>query len=869
MIGKTISHYRVLEKLGEGGMGIVYKAEDTRLKRTVALKFLSPAAVGSAEEKTRFVHEAQAAAALDHPNICTVYEVDDCEGQAYIAMAYIDGQSLKEKIECGPLKLNEALDIAAQIALGLDKAHKQSIVHRDIKPANVMITQDGVAKIVDFGLAKLGRRTKLTQTGTTLGTAAYMSPEQARGEVVDHRTDIWSLGVVLYEMVTGQLPFQGDYEQAVIYSIVNEEPEPVTRLRPDLPSDIDEIVTRALAKDPQMRHQTTEEFLQELRALQSGTALPLGARVAPVRRLRFHTAKLAWPAGILVLLGVAALFLLRRPASPPAPPRHSQLTFLGDARLPAISPDGKFMAFTRGIVGSEEARNVFVQDIGVGRAVKVFEVDGGVRDIAWSPGGSELLVAVDDDGIYLVPRLGGTARRFPLRSAHVVWSPDGKRFATRTATSAITITNKTTGSSQVISLDSTLFAPPEGPMPSIGMDWSPRGDWLVFGHWEKGRAVLWTVNVSTRKLNRIVEDSSGVGRPRWSPKGDAVYYVRSGGGQTSELWKISVNPRSGRADGEPRFLLGGIPMGGISLARDGRRLLYVRSSFRSNLWLVKRGSSENTKARPQQITHGTVVDYELAVSPDGTRVAFARAIGETSHIFVVPIEGGEPRQLTFLHSVNTSPAWSPDGTKVAFIIELDGRHQIGIVNADGSDEHALPELQPTLHFLSWAPAERIVYLGQGRNRLHLLDPVSGKEARFPKEKPWPNRIGFGFFLSPDGRRLAFVSSDPNGKWSLIVASLETGEWTTVREKPGFVMGWRTDGAGLYVLERGTDLDSEEHARIVFISADSGKPASLATLPFGANEIGACAANPEGDALVCMVERSQSDLWLLENFDPER
>ena len=214
MIGKTISHYKIISKLGEGGMGVVYKAEDTKLKRTVALKFLSPQAMGTEDEKARFIHEAQAAAALNHPNICTVHEIDETEGRSFIAMEYIEGRNLKDLIKSSPLNLEEGQKIGMQIAEGLKEAHRRRIVHRDIKPANIMITGEGRVKIMDFGLAKSQGRTQLTREGTTIGTVAYMSPEQSRGEEVDHCTDIWSLGVILYEMIAGSLPFKGDHEQA-------------------------------------------------------------------------------------------------------------------------------------------------------------------------------------------------------------------------------------------------------------------------------------------------------------------------------------------------------------------------------------------------------------------------------------------------------------------------------------------------------------------------------------------------------------------------------------------------------------------------------------------------------------------------------
>ncbi len=270
MIGKTVSHYRILEKLGEGGMGVVYKAEDLKLKRTVALKFLPPELMKDPEAKQRFIQEAQAAAALDHPNICTVYEIEETEGQTFISMAYIEGQNLKEKVESGPPKLEEALDIGMQVAEGLQAAHEKGIVHRDIKLANIIVTTKGQVKIMDFGLAKLRGGRKLPKEGRTLGTVAYMSPEQVRGEGVDERTDIWSLGVMLYEMVTGRLPFQGEYEQAVIYSILNEEPEPVGKLRSGVLRGLEGVIGKMLAKDVRERYQGVGELLVDLRSLRGG-----------------------------------------------------------------------------------------------------------------------------------------------------------------------------------------------------------------------------------------------------------------------------------------------------------------------------------------------------------------------------------------------------------------------------------------------------------------------------------------------------------------------------------------------------------------------------------------------------------------------
>jgi len=275
MIGNSVAHYKILEKIGEGGMGVVYKAEDTKLKRTVALKLLPPELTKDAQARARFIQEAQAAAALDHPNICAVHEIGEAEGATYIVMPYIKGQSLKEKIAAGPIGVEEALSIAGQVAEGLKEAHDRGITHRDIKPANIMLTEKAQAKIMDFGLAKLEAGADLTRTMAVVGTAAYMSPEQARGEAVDLRTDIWSFGATLYEMLTGQKPFGQKHDQALFYSILNHTTETISRIRPEIPGYLDRIIQKALEKDRSRRYQNIAELIKDLEAARtSGPGLP-------------------------------------------------------------------------------------------------------------------------------------------------------------------------------------------------------------------------------------------------------------------------------------------------------------------------------------------------------------------------------------------------------------------------------------------------------------------------------------------------------------------------------------------------------------------------------------------------------------------
>ena len=306
MIGQTISHYKILEKLGEGGMGVVYKAEDTKLDRLVALKFLPSHLASDEKDKQRFIHEAKAASALDHPNICNVHEIGEIgDGQLFIAMALYDGEPFSKKIEKAPLKIEDALDVAIQVAEGLQAAHEKGITHRDIKSSNIMVTDKGRAVIMDFGLARTIGAAKLTKSGATVGTVPYMSPEQARGEKVDHRTDIWSFGVVLYEMITGQLPFKSEYHEAVVYSILNESPPPVTGLRTGVPVELERIINKCLEKKASDRYQHVDELMVDLRKVSRPTV--------PQPMIPKKGLKVVWAGVSIILLALIGTYFLLSP----------------------------------------------------------------------------------------------------------------------------------------------------------------------------------------------------------------------------------------------------------------------------------------------------------------------------------------------------------------------------------------------------------------------------------------------------------------------------------------------------------------------------------------------------------------------------
>ncbi len=426
-------------------MGVVYKAEDTKLGRPVALKFLAPHLLKDDDGRKRFEREARAAATLDHPNICTVYEIDEADGKTFIALAYLDGQTLSEKIAESPLKLNEALSLAMQLAEGLGAAHEQGIVHRDMKPDNVMLLKGsrGLAKIMDFGLAQLAGTSKLTRDGTTLGTMSYMSPEQAEGSEVDRRSDIWSLGVMLYEMVAGQQPFRGDFDQAVVYSILNEQPEPLTALRTGVPKELERIVGKALAKKPDARYQHVDETLVDLRELKRAEDDPaLAAGVGTAMPEKSSTKlSIAFGTAAVVLIAAAAVYWSRKSPEPVRGPAASLqakplVVLPGRERSPSFSPDGSQVAFAWRPSGSDNW-DIYLQVVGGSSPVQLTDTNANEDYPAWSPDGRSMAftrVVDDAPAVFFLPPVGGGERKLfqgdrgdSVRG--ISWSPDAATLA--------------------------------------------------------------------------------------------------------------------------------------------------------------------------------------------------------------------------------------------------------------------------------------------------------------------------------------------------------------------------------------------------------------------------------------------------------
>ena len=465
MIGLTIGAYEVQSIVGQGGMGVVYRAEDTKLKRPVALKFLSPAAIQDGESHQRFLQEAQAAAALDHPNICGVYQIDEHNGRWFIAMPFLEGQSLEDRIASGPLKIAEAVEIARQMAEGLEEAHNKHVVHRDIKPANAIVSERSRGRIhvtlMDFGLARLANATRLTRDGRQMGTAAYMSPEQVVGESADGRTDIWSLGVVLYEITVGQHPFPAEYEQAIFYGIQNEQPEPLTALRSGVPMELERIVMKCMAKEPNERYQTCSDLLVDLNALArelnegrtrssrksvgtpsvesvetSDASTAVEALPAPSAASgRFSVTQLIAATLVAGLLSAVAVWLSiqGRPSTEAIATvvpdyKLERITWDGELNVyPTLSPDGNLLAYSSDRAGQDNL-DIWVQQVAGGGLIRITDDPADEKHAVFSPDGAQLAFARSGDALFTVPAIGGEPYLVADGAEHPDFSPDGKKL---------------------------------------------------------------------------------------------------------------------------------------------------------------------------------------------------------------------------------------------------------------------------------------------------------------------------------------------------------------------------------------------------------------------------------------------------------
>jgi serine/threonine protein kinase/Tol biopolymer transport system component len=673
MIGTTVSHYKILEKLGGGGMGVVYKAQDLKLDRHVALKFLPPELTLDPEAKERFVHEAKAASALDHNNICTVHEIAETdEGQIFIVMACYEGETLKKKIERGQLKIEEATDLAIQIAQGLSEAHAHGIVHRDVKPANILITKSGVAKIVDFGLAKLSGRTKLTKTGSTLGTVAYMSPEQLQGSEADARADIFSLGVVLYEMLTGKTPFRGDHEAALMYSIVNQEPEPLQNLVPDVPAELIHVVSRALEKSPADRYKTMDDLLIDLRRLRRETSK---VSMPTFRQIAQHgfTWKYAAFIGLsVIIIGVVVVvFILpssrKMPQLNPDAKMHTVKMPVTNTGYPCLSSDGNWIAVSG--TDANGKGDVYFMNASGGDVRRITDdscsygyVGEISRDGAWiachrfNKGKSEIAI---------IPSQGGKTQAV-CAGMSPIWTTDNQRLL-YVIGPALGIPTKS-GKNEVWSIrregtDSRLeFIDPSisGGMFSVSL--SPDGKsvaWIkTFTDFSND---IITHNLETGKESQITFTKSVMDEVFWTNDNFIIYSSNRSG--NFDLWMCP-------ADGGESIQITRSTQAKLrgQLSADGRKLLYYEFQQVGNTRIMNLESG-----KVSAITSDDLNRAGLSISPDNQRLAFIPINAYPSILTWYGIQVIDRRRVEspwdLVRDVRMGwyTMWSPDGRWIAFI----------------------------------------------------------------------------------------------------------------------------------------------------------------------------------------------------------
>jgi serine/threonine protein kinase/Tol biopolymer transport system component len=892
VIGRTISHYRIIEKLGGGGMGVVYKAEDTRLHRFVALKFLPEEVSHDPQALARFRFEAQAASALNHPNICTIHDIGEQDGEAFIAMEFLDGVPLMYRIAGRPLDLETLLSLGIEIADALDAAHAHGIIHRDINPSNVFVTKRGHAKLLDFGLAKLtigdeasvsgntfGGLTKspedLVRSGSALGTIHYMSPEQALGKPLDSRTDLFSFGVVLYEMASGVLPFQGKTSAAFFDSLIHSEPEGPLRFNPATPAELERIVKKALEKDAGLRYQTAAEMrgdLQRLRReMESGQLLPAGSPVKNtpdskerIRALFATAAATAQPRprtsiATWLLLGFfaaaalgAIVWFVRSQETAPAVISSLQITNDSASKRSMVT-DGSRLYFSEHLSGHSVLMQVSTSG-GETAPVPTSLTSADVYD--FHPGRSELLVRGMAGGsetewpVWVLPVLGGSRQAVGDILAHAAaWAPDGQHIVYARKSSLYVCSADGSDSKELVTVPGVPFAP----------RFSPDGSRLRFTIRDANQRTssLWEVSADGKDLhpvlpgwNRPAQESDGI----WTPTGDYflfeatrdhaqnIWAIRQGGSlfrkSSSEPTQLTVGPLmfsnpTPSPDGKKLFVLGeqrrfdliglnpksefsiylpGVSAGEADIQRTGDWMTYVAHP-ELTLWRSKLDGSSRT-----QLTYAPMQAHLPHWSPDGTQIAFVASLpGKPWKIFVLPAEGGTPRELTAGDHSQGDPTWMPEGDSIVFA---------GV---------------PWLDYAAVA----------GPN-IHIVDLKTSQVSDVPGSENF-----FSPRCSPDGRYIAALSEDST---QLMLYDVEKKVWTPLAVSRFGFENWSHDGKYLYAEDYSDKTDDW-----VRVSVPHGKVERLLNLmeiPRGFDPWEFWVGLAPNDSPLLMRDRSTQEIYSL-------
>jgi len=877
MSGQTIGQYTILELVGEGGMGVVYKAQDNKLNRIVALKFLPHHLEKGTVEQSRFLQEAQAAAVLNHPHICVIHDVREEEGKQFIVMEFVEGKTIRETIQHGPMQIDTAVGYAIQIAEALEEAHGKGIVHRDIKADNIMINSGNQIKVMDFGLAKLKGSLKLTRTSSTVGTLAYMAPEQIQGGDVDPRSDIFALGVLFYEMLSGHLPFRGEHEAAMMYSIINEDPQPIEKYRDDISSELDHILNRALEKNPEERYQTVKDMAIDLRRAKKDSTRVV--RTSGMYQTASRQEVVAEPTkappskkrmwlglgalAVIVVLSALTYFIVGKNSASSFPPMKTIAftSFRGYATAPAFSPEGNSIAFAW---NGDQGNNfdIYVKLIDAGSPLRLTNDPAAEGDPAWSPDGRYIGFSrsVNDGVSYcIIPSLGGNERKIAdVKSSGygIDWSPDGKSLIVSASDDGgepnhlILVSIETGQKKKLTSPDKNGFYGDTRPK------FSPDGSLIAYTKsFSVGRAELYTVPSVGGEEKRLTFDNLAVENEAWTVDGREIVFSSNRGGNLT-LWRIP----SGGGSPTP------IPNSGenvtsLAIGKKGNNLAYSRESVNMDIWRMDLGVSASARKPPTELISSTQSQVEPQYSPDGKYIAFSSNRSGSVEVWVCQNDGSNPVQLTFFGGPPAgTPRWSPDSRFIAFDSREKGNGNIYVMNSNGGPARQLTSGNFENNIPSWSRDGRWIYFSSNRTGVFQVwkIPLEGGDAIQVTKNG-----GFCAFESYDGKDIYFVRKPLNTE--IFRLPLSSGEEQQVDKRlSGLSWGdWELTAKGIYFAKP----DTTQKGHICFYSFSSRQVTQIAATekalyPYS----GALAASPDGRSLLyAQMDRTDSDIMLIQNF----